>query len=314
MGEFVVRVQKFGWVNPDEAVLAEFRDYVLVRRGLSDQTWRAYESDLYQLGQFAQMEHLDSILEADLSFLRSWLADLADQGKARSTLARKGGAVRTFYAWARRTGKVPIDPAERLITPQPHNKLPRVLSVDMVNQLLDYARTAANEGDHLDVRIWAAAELIYATGMRVGELVSLDLGQINLGDRTVRVVGKGDKERMVPFGGPAVVALTAWAERGRPALTNADSGAALFLGATGRRWDQRDTRERLHKLAALAQVPDISPHELRHSAATHLLTGGADLRSVQEILGHTSLATTQRYTHVTPERLRSAFSIAHPRA
>ncbi len=310
----MTRVQKFGWVNPDEAVLAEFRDYVLVRRGLSDQTWRAYESDLSQLGQFAQVEHLDSILEADLGFLRAWLADLADQGKARSTLARKGGAVRTFYAWARRMGKVAVDPAERLVTPQPHNKLPRVLSVDMVNQLLDYARMAAGSGDPLDVRIWVAAELIYATGMRVGELVGLDLGQVNLADRTVRVVGKGNKERMVPFGGPAVVAITAWVEQGRPALVGAESGAALFLGTTGKRWDQRDTRERLHKLAALAQVPDISPHELRHSAATHLLTGGADLRSVQEILGHTSLATTQRYTHVTPERLRSAFSIAHPRA
>lgn len=298
----------------DDLLITDFGQHLDARRGLSEQTVRAYLSDMRQVKAFAQTEHLDSLLEADLAFLRAWLADLADQGKARSTLARKGASVRTFYAWARRANKIASDPAERLVTPQPHNKLPRVLSESAVAQMLDFAAKQAADGGPHEIRIWAATELIYATGMRVGEVVSLDLNQLNLSDHTVRVVGKGDKERMVPFGQPARVALDAWLNVGRPRLVTEVSQQALFLGNASKRWDQRDLRERLHKLAALAGVPDISPHDLRHSLATHLLTGGADLRSVQEILGHTSLATTQRYTHVTPERLRSAFAIAHPRA
>lgn len=298
----------------DYAVITEFGVYLEARRGLSDQTIRAYLSDLRQLHAFALVEHLDSMLEGDLPFLRAWLADLADQGKARSTLARKGAAVRTFYAWAHKNALVAQDPAERLVTPQPHNKLPRVLSESAVKQMLDYAGQQAAQGNPQEVRIWAATELIYATGMRVGEVVGLNTGDVNLTDHTVLVTGKGNKQRVVPFGQPARKALDAWLGTYRTRLVGPASGAALFLGNGSKRWDQRDLRERLHKLAALAGVPDISPHDLRHSAATHLLTGGADLRSVQEILGHDSLSTTQRYTHVTPERLRSAFTVAHPRA
>lgn len=298
----------------DDQIIAEFGVYLQARRGLSEQTIRAYLSDLRQVRDFARQEHLDTMMEADLGVLREWLADLADQGKARSTLARKGAAVRTFYQWARKTAKIEIDPAQRLVTPAPHNKLPRVLSQEVVAQLLDYARDQASQGDPQAIRIWAATELIYATGMRVGEVVGLNLDQINLDNHTVRVIGKGNKERMVPFGQPARAALNAWLTNGRPHFLGQASGTALFLGNASQRWNQRDLRERLHKLTALAGVPDISPHELRHSLATHLLSGGADLRSVQEILGHDSLATTQRYTHVSPERLRSAFSIAHPRA
>lgn len=298
----------------DDILIAEFGGFLDARQGFSPHTVRAYLSDLRQLRDFARAEQLGSMLEADLALLRAWLADLADQGKARSTLARKGTAARTFYAWAKKNRHITLDPAERLVTPQPHNKLPRVLSESAVKQMLDFAALQAVAADPQEVRIWAATELIYATGMRVGEIVGLDVGDINLSDHTVMVLGKGNKHRVVPFGQPARKALDQWLASARAHFVGADSANALFLGNGSRRWDQRDLRERLHKLAALAGVPDISPHDLRHCAATHLLTGGADLRSVQEILGHTTLATTQRYTHVTPDRLRSAFTIAHPRA
>lgn len=306
--------ESHGTQDLDDALITEFGVFLEARQGFSAHTVRAYLSDLRQVRDFARAEHLESMLEVDLSLLRAWLADLADQGKARSTLARKGTTVRTFYAWAKKHHKIALDPAERLVTPQPHNKLPRVLSEQAVKQMLDFAAGQGAAGGPHEVRIWAATELIYATGMRVGEVVGLDLADVNLSDHTVLVTGKGNKQRVVPFGQPARKALDAWLRSARAALSGPDSGQALFLGNGTKRWDQRDLRERLHKLAALAGVPDISPHDLRHSAATHLLTGGADLRSVQELLGHNSLSTTQRYTHVTPERLRSAFTIAHPRA
>lgn len=300
--------------DQDSALITEFGVYLEARQGFSEHTVRAYLSDLRQVRDFARSEQVDSMLEADLPLLRAWLADLADQGKARSTLARKGTSARTFYAWAKKSQKLDVDPAERLVTPQPHNKLPRVLSEQAVKQMLDFAARQAQAHDPQEVRIWAVTELIYATGMRVGEVVGLNIGDVNMADHTVLVTGKGNKQRMVPFGQPARKALDAWLGSARTVLAGPDSRDALFLGNGTKRWDQRDLRERLHKLAALAGVPDISPHDLRHSAATHLLTGGADLRSVQELLGHNSLATTQRYTHVTPERLRSAFAGAHPRA
>ena len=180
---------------------------------------------------------------------------------------------------------------------------------------MDAARELAAEGGPAELRSWACVELIYATGARVGEVVDLDVRDVDLDQRSVRVLGKGDRERVVPFGVPAAQALTAWLERGRPALATASSADALFIGQRwGQRWGQRQVRDAVHRLSAIAGVDDVAPHDLRHSAATHLLQGGSDLRTVQEVLGHATLATTQRYTHVSAERLRSSYQLAHPRA
>lgn len=254
------------------------------------------------------------IADVDLGLLRAWLASMAAAERSRATLARRGAAARTFFDWARRTGRVASDPALRLASARPASPLPTVLGVDATARLLDVARTRAQDSDPVHLRDWAALELLYATGARVGELCGADVDDLDLAERTLRVVGKGDKERVVPFGVPAAQAVQAWLDRGRPVLAGDLAGRALLLGRRGGRADQRQIREVAHAVAALAGVDDVAPHALRHTAATHLLEGGSDLRSVQEVLGHASLATTQRYTHVTAERLRTSFELAHPRA
>jgi len=233
---------------------------------------------------------------------------------SRATVARRGAAVRSFFGWALESGLVDADPSARLVTAQPGATLPPVLGVEAATRLLEVARLAATSDDPLTVRDWVALELLYATGVRVGELVAADVGDVDRSGRLLRVMGKGGKERVVPFGVPAARALDAWLEDARERLVTRDSGAALLLGARGRRVDQRQVRALVHRAAAAAGVDDVAPHALRHSTATHLLAGGSDLRSVQEILGHATLTTTQRYTHVTPERLRSSYEQAHPRA
>lgn len=300
-------------------VIAEFNQYVSVRRGLSEQTVRAYTSDVRDLLDFLALSNTN-LLAASLGDLREWLAHLVENGASSATLARKGAAIRAFYAWATEAGKVEVDPAARLITPKAANALPKLLSEGQTARLLEHAKKVASEtGLPQDLRMWAVCELIYACGLRVSEATGLNVSDLDLSQRIVRVIGKGNKERIVPVGKPAAAALQLWIVQGRPPLLNAAPAgkaptAALFLGQRGGRWDPRDVRERLHRLAAQAGVPDIAPHGLRHSAATHLLEGGADLRTVQEILGHSSLQTTQRYTHVTTDRLKSAYRLAHPRA
>jgi len=220
-----------------------------------------------------------------------------------------------FTAWATKRGLLLTDPGDRLATPAAHRSLPGVLKQAEAADLLDVAIVAADDGDPVHQRDLLALELLYATGMRVGELVGLDLDDVDDSRRTVRVLGKGAKERVVPYGPPAQRALTTWLEQGRPALRTAESGFALLLGARGRRIDPRTVRTVVHQtLRHVPGAPDIGPHGLRHSAATHLLEGGADLRAVQEILGHATLATTQIYTHVSVERLRATYEQAHPRA
>jgi integrase/recombinase XerC len=209
---------------------------------------------------------------------------------------------------------VTTDRALRLASARPASPLPTVLGVDATARLLDTAQMRAQDADPIHLRDWAALELLYATGARVGELCGADLDDLDLAERTLRVVGKGDKERVIPFGVPAAEAARAWLDRGRPALAGDLAGRALLLGRRGSRADQRQIRAVSHEIAALSGVDDVAPHALRHTAATHLLEGGSDLRSVQEVLGHASLATTQRYTHVTAERLRTSFEQAHPRA
>ena len=281
-------------------------------RGASEHTVRAYVADLRALADYLGTDGEVAWGDVTLADLRAWLAAQSGAGLSRSTLARRGAAARAFFAWAHREGVIETNPALRLASARPAQTIPHALAVDEARVLLDTAMVRADSGEPLDIRDWAIAELLYATGIRVGELAGIDVDDVDLMERTVRVLGKGNKERVVPCGLPAVRAVDAWLTRGRARL-GAES-PALFIGARGKRINQRQVRTVIHALASAAGVPDLAPHGLRHSAATHLLQGGSDLRSVQEVLGHTSLATTQRYTHVSADRLRSAYALAHPRA
>ncbi len=298
-----------------DTVLAAFAAHLELDRAMSRHSVRAYCGDLRHLLAFAD-RHGRTWHDVDLALLRAWLASMVAEELARATVARRGAAVRSFFAWATAEGLVDRDPSARLVTAQPGMHLPEVLAVDATARMLEGARAVAQAGDEepLAVRDWAALELLYATGVRVGELVAANVGDVDRSSRLLRVMGKGAKERVVPFGLPAARALDAWLEGGRARLVTAESGGALLLGVRGRRVDQRQVRALVHRAARAAGVDDIAPHALRHTAATHLLQGGSDLRSVQEILGHATLTTTQRYTHVTPERLRRSYQLAHPRA
>lgn len=293
---------------------SDFALHLRAQRGVSEHTVRAYLGDLEHLLDHAVDQGVTRLDGIDLTVLRGWLASMANAARSRATLARRSAAIRTFFRWATHTSRVAADPTLRLGTARAAGTLPTVLALEPVTRLLDAARDRAVDGDPVHTRDWAAVELLYATGARVGELCGADVGDLDLGDLTLRVVGKGDKERVVPFGRPAARAVHAWLETGRPRLVREGSPAALLLGRRGGRVDQRQVRTVVHELAAHVGVDDIAPHALRHTAATHLLEGGSDLRTVQEILGHASLTTTQRYTHVSADRLRSAFELAHPRA
>lgn len=300
-------------------MLGAFGDHLRLERGLSAHTIRAYTGDLTNL--FA---HLSRVGDGDpggvtLVDLRTWLANLHAGGADRATLQRRAAAVRTFFAWARRTDRLPTDPAQALRSPKVDRRLPPTLAVDHARLLLDGLAalvTAAEGPDELAARSRdvAIVEVLYASGIRVSELCGLDLGGIDSQRGLLRVLGKGGNQRTVPLGGPALRALDEWlAVRAR--LLAPGSGQALFVGDRGARIDPRVVRRLVHRaLAAVPDAPDLGPHGLRHAMATHLLEGGADLRSVQEILGHSSLATTQLYTHVSGDRLRSAYQQAHPRA
>jgi integrase/recombinase XerC len=299
-----------------DAILEEFDEYLALERGRSDHTRRAYLGDLRSLFEFLGQRVPDAGLASlSLPVLRSWLAAQATAGAARTTVARRTSAVKTFTAWAVRRGLMPSDPATRLQMPKARRTLPAVLRQDQALDAMSAAKSGAQQGDPLALRDQLIVELLYATGIRVSELCGLDIDDIDTPRRVLRVLGKGNKQRTVPFGEPAAVALQAWLADGRPALAVADSGPALLLGARGRRIDPRQARTVVHQtVAAVDGAPDIGPHGLRHSAATHLLEGGADLRVVQELLGHSTLATTQLYTHITVARLRAVHDQAHPRA
>lgn len=299
-----------------EGVLNSYAEHLELERGRSAHTRRAYLADLRALFGFLADRTPEAGMEAlTLPMLRAWLAAQAAGGAARTSLARRTSAVKTFTAWALRRGLLSSDPATRLQMPRAHRTLPAVLRQDHARAAMEAAGLGAEQGDPLALRDRLIVELLYATGIRVGELCGLDIDDVDTARRLVRVLGKGDKERTVPFGAPALVALTAWLADGRPALAVPESGPALLLGSRGRRIDPRQARTVVHQtVAAVDGAPDIGPHGLRHSAATHLLEGGADLRVVQEVLGHSSLATTQLYTHVTVARLRAVHDQAHPRA
>jgi len=297
-------------------VLEEFADYLALERGRSAHTQRAYLGDLRSLFEFVDQRSPGAGLRAlSLPVLRSWLAAQASAGAARTTLARRTSAAKTFTAWATRRGLLDTDPAARLQMPKARRTLPAVLRQDQAVDAMEAAKSGAVEGDPLALRDRLIVELLYATGIRVSELCGLDIDDVDMHRRVLRVLGKGNKQRTTPFGEPAEDALRRWLADGRPALATSNSGAALLLGARGRRVDPRQVRTVVHQtVAAVDGAPDMGPHGLRHSAATHLLEGGADLRIVQELLGHSTLATTQLYTHVTVARLRAVHDRAHPRA
>jgi integrase/recombinase XerC len=301
-------------VADSEPILAEFDEYLALQCGRSAHTRRAYLGDLRSLFAFLDERGVD-LDGINLPNLRSWLSASAGAGAARTTLARRTSAVKAFTAWAVRRGLLAGDPAGRLQVPKARRTLPAVLRRDQALDAMAAAKTGAEQNDPLALRDRLIVEMLYATGIRVSELCGLDIDDVDTRYRLVRVLGKGNKQRTVPFGVPAADALRAWLTDGRPPLVTAESGPALLLGARGRRLDVRQARTVVHQtVAAVTGAPDMGPHGLRHSAATHLLEGGADLRVVQELLGHSSLATTQLYTHVAVSRLRAVHDQAHPRA
>jgi site-specific recombinase XerD len=315
-------------------VLADFERHLRAERGLSAHTVRAYLGDVNDLLAHAHRMGLRDVSGLDVRVLRTWLAAQHALGRSRATLARRTASARVFTAFAHRRGLLPTDPGTLLGTPKQGRTLPRVLRQDEATALLDRTpsrgRTAGADdrtgdsgqrtdgrepaSDAVELRDQAVFELLYGSAIRIGELCGLDVDDVDLARRTIRVIGKGDKERTVPVSAPAARAVDAWLRRGRPGLVRDRSGPALFLGTRGGRLHPTVVRRDLHRRLAELGLPDMGPHGLRHSAATHLLEGGADLRSVQEILGHSSLATTQVYTHVSAERLRAAYRQAHPRA
>ncbi|HXP55546.1 MAG TPA: tyrosine recombinase XerC [Streptosporangiaceae bacterium] len=306
----------------DDAV-AQFERHVRAERGLSPHTVRAYVGDVRSLLAHADQCGVTGPPGLTAPVLRSWLAVQHAAGASRATLARRGAAARAFTAFAHQRGWLDSDPGAMLGTPKVRRTLPHVLRHHEISDVLassatDVAqpppdRTPAEAA--VALRDVAILELLYATGIRVSELCGLDSGALDLGRRTIRVFGKGGKERTVPVGLPAVRAVEQWQQAGRPVLVTPASGAALFLGLRGGRLDPRAARRVVHeRLRAAGVATDTGPHGLRHTAATHLLEGGADLRSVQEMLGHSSLATTQIYTHVSVERLKASYRQAHPRA
>jgi integrase/recombinase XerC len=316
-----------------QAALDGFGRHLAAERGLSPHTVRAYLGDIRSLLEHAAHDAISTPDGLDIAMLRRWLAGQHGTGHARATLARRAAAARTFTAWACAGGWLSRDPGPLLGTARSRRRLPQVPRQDQMAAVLAAAgsgRGAAGQGGQasqvgrggrrgpeaeLALRDAAIMELLYATGIRVSELCGLDVDDLDEGRNTVRVLGKGGRERTVPVGLPAVRAVAAWRRAGRPVLAAPGSGPALFLGARGGRLDPRTARRVVHAgLAAVAGVPGSGPHGLRHAAATHLLEGGADLRSVQEILGHASLASTQIYTHVSVERLTAAYRQAHPRA
>jgi integrase/recombinase XerC len=301
-----------------QAILEEFDEYLELQCGRSAHTRRAYLGDLRSLFGFLNGQRNGEGIGLDglsLPLLRAWLGTSAAAGAARTTLARRTSAVKAFSAWAARRGLLAADPAARLQVPKAHRTLPAVLRQDQALDAMAAAKSGAEQGDPLALRDRLIVEMLYATGIRVSELCGLDIDDVDTRYRLVRVLGKGNKQRTVPFGVPAADALRSWLAEGRPALVTTEAGPALLLGARGRRLDVRQARTVVHQtVAAVNGAPDIGPHGLRHSAATHLLEGGADLRVVQELLGHSSLATTQLYTHVAVSRLRAVHDQAHPRA
>ena len=302
--------------NEFESVFLAFQRHLEKERNLSVHTIRAYCGDLESLIAHVEILGISDFSQLTLLHLRSWLANQQVKGGARTSLSRRAVSIRLFTKWAYKNKYIPTDVGSTLATPKGHRTLPDVLTMEGAKEAMDSLATrVAEEETPLSIRDCAMVEILYASGARVAELCGLNFLDIDYDRQTIRVLGKGNKERVIPIGNPAMRALKEWLTNGRDELKNSTSGDAVFLGARGKRIDQRTVRTVVYKaLEAIEGIERMGPHALRHSAATHLLEGGADLRTVQEILGHASLATTQIYTHVSTERLQKAFKQAHPRA
>ena len=295
-------------------LVAKYEEHLALVRNLADNSIRGYVSDLHSFLNHIEKLGVAEFSQLELTHVRSWLANIQSTGASRATLARRIVSIRAFTYWAASEGWIISDIGANLAIPKPHKTLPEVLShseTDLVLQAIQAKRDS--QPTALNIRDLAMIEVLYASGIRVSELCGLRLADFDQSRYTLQVLGKGNKERVVPIGIPAVKALQNWLSEGRPQIANESSTNAIFLGLRGKRIDQRTVREVVYEAMA-AIGSHMSPHGLRHTAATHLLEGGADLRTVQEILGHSSLATTQIYTHVSPQRLQQAYQQAHPRA
>ena len=296
--------------------LEEFLDYLKIEKNRSENTLRSYHTDLELLSEFLTNKGITNWDKTNNELIKEWVIDLKKKNISNTTIARRISSVKVFFGFLVKRNFIETNPTLKLITPKLNKVLPNVLGQKQAEQLLTQAANLEVEEEIEEVRIrdYAILEVLYSTGIRVSELVGLDLDDINFSNLTLKVLGKGRKERIVPFGIPAQDAIDLYLTESRNKFIDKKT-QALFLGQRGNRLNVRQVRRILNK--AMHQIEngkEISPHDLRHSAATHMLEAGADLRIVQELLGHSSLATTQKYTHVTIERLREVFANAHPRA
>jgi integrase/recombinase XerC len=293
---------------------SEFADYLQAARGFSVNTVKAYETDVLDLAAYLSRLEVNQVAQIELDQVRDWLFAADQNGLAKSTLARKSAAIRSFSAWLKKNELVDVDFAQRLKSPKSTRSLPKVVSRETLAEIFQSLSSKANVENPNAMRDLLAIEMLYASGCRVSELVGLNLEDVDYARNILRVMGKGSKQRMVPFGVPAREALDAWVRHGRSQFLNDKSGQALLINSRGQRLGVRQVYALVASLTDGTPTGATGPHALRHSAATHLLDGGADLRAVQELLGHASLGTTQIYTHVSVERLRDGYEKAHPRA
>ena len=300
--------------NQYSSALDRFRVHLEAGRGFSKHTVKGYLTDLADLVDFLEVSGVPSPDQIDLESLRAWLFTLSERGIAKSSMARKTAAARSFTAWLLEQGEIQTNPGLRLRTPKSNKSLPKVVTREAMDEVFKVLEDAASENDPLAIRNLAIVELLYATGARVSEIAGLNLGDVDHGRRLVQVTGKGNKQRMIPYGTPCESAIERWLSQGRPSLVSPKTSFELFLNTNGQRVGVRQIYEIVAQALAPTAIGAAGPHALRHTAATHLLDGGADLRAVQELLGHASLGTTQIYTHVSIERLQSGYKSAHPRA
>jgi len=300
----------------DTALAEAYRAHLFDERNLSENSIRAYLADLDSLLLHINQLGVTEFSQLELNHVRSWLANLQIKGAARSSITRRVVSIRAFTYWGAKNGWLASDIGRDLVAPKPERHLPEIVDIAGASLTLEALHTRSMEDQSpSNIRDVAMVETLYGTGIRVSELVGLNLGDLDRARNTIRVIGKGDKERIVPIGQPALRAIDRWLNEARTELSSSQSGEALFLGSRGKRIDPRVVRQVVYEaMQALGSNKKMGPHALRHSAATHLLEGGADLRTVQEILGHSSLATTQIYTHVSEERIKKAYEQAHPRA
>lgn len=297
-----------------EDLVKGYREHLVFARNLSENSIRAYLADLDSLLLHLNALGITEFKELSLDDLRSWLANLQSKGISRATIIRRVASVKAFTYWAHESGWLERDIGLQLMAPKPQRSLPKTIKVnDMKIAFTSLESEVADSDDPMRLRDLAIVELLYSSGIRVSELTNLDLSHLDFERNTIQVTGKGNRERIVPFGIPAQRAIEEWIAKRKEMVSATE--VALFIGRRGKRIDQRTVREIVYRVTeAIDPSRRLGPHALRHSAATHLLEGGADLRTVQELLGHSSLATTQIYTHVSEERLKEVYEQAHPRA